>query len=140
MNADDDLDLSLLGAHAPPPPRRTDAAFARAVADDVAARNKRSMLWWLGAPALAVSVSVAAFVLWPQAPRPVSLKERNHDLVAIGAVAPAPVMLASADADPLLGDDDDGDDFAIPSLGGSSVDELLRLEKSLDAAIANQKL
>lgn len=107
-----------------PPPRRTDAAFARAVADDV--KHKRSARAPFILPALAALTAATALVI----------VVRPHEVhvvapvTTVTTVSPAHVEVAAADFD-----DDDEDLFALPELEGSSDEELARLDKALDAAL-----
>jgi anti-sigma factor RsiW len=108
----------------PPPPRRTDAAFARAVADDVK-RRRAPLALFLGAPALALAAAGIAIVI----AGPVT-GELSTDA---GVAAPRLAVSTAA------WDEESESDFAIPSLEGSTDEELLRLDRALDEALA-QKL
>ncbi|MBI1946839.1 MAG: hypothetical protein HYS27_14180 [Deltaproteobacteria bacterium] len=119
MSRHDDVPAALAPlAEPPPPPRRTDAAFARAVADGVKQRRAPFALW-LGAPALALAAAgVAIVVAGPDGGR-----------VAVDAG----VTIARAAAVEV--DWAEESDFAIPSLDGSTDEELARLDRALDEAI-----
>ena len=128
MTHHDDVpqELALL-AELPPPPRRTDAAFARAVADDVK-RRRTPFALWLGAPALALAAAGVAIVVAGPGVGEVS--------VDAGVAAP---RVASIDLE--RGDLEWGADseFAIPSLEGSTDEELKRLDLALDEALKKQR-
>lgn len=109
-------ELSLLDK--PPPPRRTDAAFARAVADDVK-RRRTPFALLLGAPALALAAAGVAIVVAGPGSGEASLDA--------GVTAP---RLAVAELE--WGEESD---FAIPSLDGSTDEELKRLDRALDEAL-----
>lgn len=105
-------------AEAPPAPRRTDAAFARAVAEGVKRRRAPSLLF-VGAPALALAAAgIAIVVAGPGA----------GEVTADAGIA-APRVAAVE-----LEWSEDGD-FALPSLEGSTDEELLRLDRALDEAL-----
>lgn len=111
-------------AGSPPPPRRSDAAFARAVAEDVK-RRRSPLLLWMGAPALALAASGVAIVVAGPGPG-----ELGGDA---GIAAPRPALTERvATADLEWGEDSD---FALPSLEGSTDEELLRLDRALDEAL-----
>lgn len=104
-----------------PTPRRTDAAFARAVQDGV--RRRSRALFAL--PALAAAAAAFTFVVM-----------RPDD---------AEVLTKVADARPLrverpvvISDSFDDEDalFALPSLDGSSDEELANLDRVLDRRLA----
>lgn len=109
-----------------PPPRRTDAAFARSVADDVRQRRAPRPLLF-GGLALATAGAAAIFLV----PRGPEVAVVVVDAGARVAVA-TPTVQPRASADFVW--DDDGD-FAIPSLDGSSDEELARLDRALDLAL-----
>jgi hypothetical protein len=92
-----------------PAPRRTDAAFARAVADDVRRRKART---WVFAPVLAAAVGGLALL--------------------VTQMPPAATM---ADAGTAITFDDDDPVFALPTLEGSTDEELEQLERALDKAL-----
>src|SRR6185437_14493221 len=94
--------------------RRTDAAFARSVADGV--RKRRSRAPWFAVPAFAAAAA-GAFALFAVVHTP-------H----VDAAHDAGVIVAANDS--IFEDDDTG--FALPSLDGSSDEELARLDRALD--------
>ena len=111
-------------AGAPPPPRRTDAAFARSVADEVK-RRRSPLLFLMGAPALALAAAGVAVMVAGPGPG-----ELRGDA---GITAPRPALAERvATADLEWGEDSD---FALPSLEGSTDEELLRLDRALDEAL-----
>lgn len=101
-----------------PSPRRNDAAFARAVKDGVARRHARTFFAF---PALAAAAAAFAFLVM----RP----DDGHPDVVAHAVDERPLMIA----DPF---DDEDALFALPSLDGSSDQELADLDRVLDRRIA----
>lgn len=105
---------------APPPPRRTDAAFARAVADDVH-RRRRPLLLMLSAPALALAAAGVAITI------------AGPGSVTSDAGVSVP-RVAAVD-----GEWDEESDFALPSLEGSTDEELLRLDRALDEALQRRR-
>ena len=128
IDRDLDRDLALLADV--PPPRRTEAAFARAVVDDVKHQRSRHTLFVL--PALAAATAAAALVLvvQPHDVRVAPVHAADAGTSKVAVVAPVHVDVAAADLD-----DDDEDLFALPELEGSSDEELARLDKALDAAL-----
>jgi hypothetical protein len=132
---DDDI-KGLEALQGVPAPRRTDDAFARSVAADVAkARAPR----WLFVPALAAGAAVIGFVIaQPSAPDEIAR------VLDAGTRTPAPLeVVADADADadaPLALDDVDPGLFTFPALDTSSEQELLAFEKRLDEAMKKQSL
>ena len=139
----DDDDLPAL--RAPPTGRRTDDAFARAVAADVNARRGRFKAVWLGVPALAGAAAVVVAVASPGADRDVgravyaslAASADNDEDADLAAFDDDVIALADVDDD----DDDAGfgfggaSDFAIPGLAGSSDGELEDIEAALDRAL-----
>lgn len=122
MSHHDDVpsELALLAA---PPPRRTDAAFARAVADDVK-RRRAPFALWLGAPALALAAAGVAIVVVGPGTGVVSVD------AGVAASRIASIDLGRGDLE--WGEDSE---FAIPSLDGSTDEELMRLDLALDLAL-----
>lgn len=114
-----------------PPPRRSDDAFARSVADDVKRARAPRLL---ALPALAVGAAALAFVVARPDTTPEVLVDAGRaavPVIAAGAGSGADVMgeepVVLADVDPGL--------FSFPALEGSSQQELLGLEAALDAAL-----
>lgn len=152
-------DASALRALAPlegelPAPRRTDAAFARAVAEGV--RTRRTT-WRLALPSLAaVAAGLALFVIPRGAavdPSPDAGAAAREALVAAMSSSssagenPEPPAGAGAHNEQQAGEPpatlDElraGADFTIPALEGSSDEELARLDRALDAALAARSL
>lgn len=123
MNDDD-----LPQLRAPASGRRTDDAFARAVADDV---KKRKQAWsplWLAVPSLAGAAAVVVLVGTPKG-------VDAHAVYASFADHRGDVDVFDDDADVLAFADDVEDDFAIPGLAGSSDGELENIEAALDRAL-----
>ncbi|OGQ18192.1 MAG: hypothetical protein A2138_15220 [Deltaproteobacteria bacterium RBG_16_71_12] len=119
MTRHDDIPAALAPLAAPPPPpRRSDAAFARAVADDVK-RRRAPFALWLGAPALAFTAAGVAIV--------VAGPDGGRAAVDAGVAA---TRVAAVDLEWA-----DESDFAMPSLDGSTDEELARLDRALDEAI-----
>jgi hypothetical protein len=116
-----DLDLTPLADV--PAPRRTDAAFARSVADGL--HKRRSRASWFAVPALAAAAT-GAFALF-------ALVHTAHVDGADAGTSTA--TLASNDA--AIFDDDDA--FALPSLDGSTDEELARLDHALDERLHARK-
>jgi hypothetical protein len=124
----------------PPPPRRTNDAFARSVAADVAAARTAAAPW---RALLAVSVAAAAAVA-------IVVGSSGGPAVTHGGVAVAPVApvvpqatAVDADVDEVVEEvgarlafaaDLDGD-FAFAELDGSSEQELAAIEAALDKAL-----
>lgn len=106
-----------------PPPRRTDEAFARSVQDGVRKRRART---WFALPALAAAAAAFAFVV--MRPGPV-----DDERVAIAPTATAPIVAVD------LYEDDDDALFALPSLDGSSDEELALLDQVLDRKLSAQR-
>jgi hypothetical protein len=145
---DDDQLMSAL-ADLAPPPRKTDAAFARSVADGVRAKRSARSPFTFALPTAAAAAAAFAFVAVVHTPS--STHDGLSDIIDAGnhatttttmatttapATATSPVELALAlDLDDA--DDDDGG-FALPSLEGSSDEELERLDKALDAALGQR--
>jgi hypothetical protein len=118
----------------PPPPRRSDAAFARAVAAGLRERRGRLLF---AVPALAMATAALALVLLPEGGNRLDIAP-DAGLLAAAAPAEPPV-----DAPAELADAEDdvasiGELFAIPSLEGSSDEELARLDRALDDALARR--
>lgn len=128
-----DVDEARLRAlAAPPPPRRTDVAFARAVAGGVEARRRGGRAF-LALPALATVAAAVALVVLPRVGAPSYVEAESRDAGVRAAAAP---IAGGGDAvvDLLA------NDFAIPSLEGSSDEELARLDRALDAALREHGL
>lgn len=137
----------------PPAPRRSDDAFARAVAADVdaARKNRLGIRFSLAVPAVAASafaVVMAVSTTTPAAPTtitapsvalviPADSDADEFDFVE-GAVDLAGVM-ADADEGTLLAlaesSDDSSDRFTFDALDGSSDQELADVEAALDTAL-----
>lgn len=150
MNPTDD-DLPAL--RAPASGRRTDDAFARAVASDVAAHRTRFRRLVLALPAAAGAAAVVFAVTRPDVaavvpPDPIRVAvvvDAGVDagvgtaIDAVDAVAVDALAFFDDDGDGLLAfaddGDDEGDDFAIPGLAGSSDRELEDIEAALDRAL-----
>jgi len=122
----------------PPPPRKTDDAFARSVADGVRQRRSARSPFMFALPTAAAAAAAFALVAVVHTPG-----TTPHDVVVASdagnvngnvgndvVAPPTPVLAMNVDLD------DDDDDFALPSLEGSSDEELERLDKALDAALA----
>ena len=125
MTHDSDDDLPTL--RAPERGRRTDDAFSRAVAADVAARRRGRGAFFFAVPAVAAALAVVVVV-----------GRGGGADSAIGDVDDDVVALADFGAD---FDDDDGSDFAFAELDGSSPRELADIEAALDIALQkNRKL
>ena len=106
-----------------PPPRRTDAAFARAVQDGVRRRRSRA---FFALPALAAAAAAFTFLVM-----------RPDDAEVLTKVADArPVERAVVISDPF---DDEDALFAMPSLDGSSDEELANLDRVLDRRLASRR-
>jgi hypothetical protein len=114
-----DIDLTPLADV--PAPRRTDGAFARSVADGL--HKRRSRAPWFAVPALAAAAA-GAFALFAVVHTPHA-----------GGVDAGTSVVAMNDA--ILDDDDTG--FALPSLDGSSDEELARLDHALDERLNARK-
>lgn len=125
VDAVDDARLAALAAA--PPPRRTDQAFARAVAAGVANDKKRRSLTLLALPGLVAASAVLAVVVLPGGGAPVTRATTDAGV----RVASAERLDVSPDEDFFFGNDD----FAIPALDGSSDEELARLDRALDEAL-----
>ncbi|HEY4219718.1 MAG TPA: hypothetical protein VGO62_00215 [Myxococcota bacterium] len=122
-----DPDLELLARI--PPPRRTDQAFARSVAAGVQKRRARTFFVM---PALAAASAAFALVVAVH-PGAVGVSDAG---VSATATTPSTLLLASADLarnDAIF--DDEDSPFAMPSLDGSSDEELARLDTRLDQAL-----
>lgn len=104
-----------------PPPRRSDAAFALAVQDGVSRRRNRTLF---ALPALAAAAAAFAFVVVRADDGRVPEETR--------IAAASPVLLA----DPF---DDEDALFALPSLDGSSDEELANLDRVLDRRLAARR-
>lgn len=139
LRDDDDL----VALRAPPTGRRTDDAFARAVAADVKARRGRFSAAWFGVPALAGAAAVVVVVASPGASPDVG--RAVYASLAAGAENDADLAVFDDDVIALADEDDDDDgagfgfggasDFAIPGLAGSSDGELEDIEAALDRAL-----
>ena len=124
MTRHDDIPAALTPlAQPPPPPRRTDAAFARAVADGVKARRSPFALL-LGAPALALAAAGVAIVV---------AGPGGGGVTSDAGVAMAP-RAATVDVEWA----EEGD-FAFPTLEGSTDEELARLDRVLDEALKQRR-
>ncbi|MDP2345439.1 MAG: hypothetical protein Q8O67_31130 [Deltaproteobacteria bacterium] len=133
-NDDDDL-LVLRAAETP---RRSDDAFARAVADDVKARRARFSFAWLLAPALAGAAAVVTVLAGSPAVPALISSETLQALAEEDARIDADVDVDGLDDATLLALlEDDGDDapFAISTLDGSTDRELVDVEAALDRAL-----
>ncbi len=116
-----------------PPPRRTDAAFARAVAAGVARGKSAGRGSLFALPALAAAAAAFALV--------VTVGNPERSVVDAGvrvAVAHPVAHPVAAPAEQIDASWDDEDDFALPSLDGSSDEELARLDRALDEALKNK--
>jgi hypothetical protein len=105
-----------------PLPRRTDAAFARAVRDEVARHRERRSF---ALPALAAAAAAVAFIVMRPAP---TLERPNPTRVAMARPEAVAIAFPFDDEDAL---------FALPSLEGSSDEELVNLDRILDRRIAH---
>jgi hypothetical protein len=138
-------------------PRRTDTAFSRAVADDVARRRRFALLGPLLAP-LAVGAGIFAFV-FARAPAPHTTVPARADIASVVVAEPgsAGVRLIDEDDDHedngVIDVDDLDDDtllalsgsarserdhFAFEGLEGSTDHELDDVERAFDAALAKK--
>ena len=104
-----------------PAPRRSDAAFVRAVADGVARRRARPLF---ALPALAAAVAAVTFMV---------MRADGVELAPPAAKPLASPLRPIVVADPF---DDEDTLFALPSLEGSSDEELVNLDRILDRRIA----
>jgi len=153
MTPDDD-DFPAL--RAPETGRRTDDAFARAVAAAVAARRGRFRRLFVAVPTVAGVAGAAVVVFALTRPGPVAVevvpptvavvavdRDAGVAVAVVEAVAAHDVLAVFEDSDDtgdgLLAladsDDDDDFDFAIPGLAGSSDRELEDIEAALDRAL-----
>jgi hypothetical protein len=109
-----------------PPPRRTDAAFARGVMDGVKQRRSRRIFV---VPALAAAGAAFALValVRPTGPARDVADAGTPQLAKVTEIAEADLPFAFVDDDGL---------FAIPAIDGSSDEELARLDRALDTALA----
>jgi hypothetical protein len=114
-----DIDLTPLADV--PAPRRTDGAFARSVADRL--HKRRSRAPWFAVPAFAAAAA-GAFALF-------AVVHTSH----VDATHDAGVVVAVNDS--IFDEDDSG--FALPSLDGSSDEELARLDRALDERLNARK-
>ena len=152
MNLDDDT----LSFAAPPAPRRSDEAFARAVAADIDAAKKSrfGFNFSLAVPAVAASAFAVVMAVSSTTPTttttpitapavalviPADADDDEFDLVE-GAVDLAAVLddaddstlLALADT---VGGDNGDDRFTFDALDGSTDQELADVEAALDSAL-----
>ena len=125
-----DEQLAALAANVPPP-RRTDAAFARSVADGVNAKKSRTVFMFPLAAATAAALAVFALV------HPATTSS-THDAGTTGVVVAVndaarvhPTTTVTDTGAPAILDDEDSP-FALPSLEGSSDEELAFLDRALD--------
>lgn len=123
-----DADLSPLADV--PPPRRTDDAFARSVQDGVRKRRART---WFALPALAAAAAAFAFVVL----RPGLVDDERVAIAPIATGASTSANAASVAVD--LYEDDDDALFALPTLDGSSDEELALLDQVLDRKLSAQR-
>lgn len=133
-SADDDLQgllPGLEGLEGPaevPPPRRSDAAFARAVREAVLKRRHERQLV---VPVLTAACAALAIIL--VAPGPLGTGARLTATTATtGTTGTTEPREAEPDDPAVIVSDSD---FAIPALDGSSDEELARLERALDRAL-----
>jgi hypothetical protein len=154
-HSDDDLDTG-----APPPPRRSDDAFARAVAADIDTVKAARTRWpWLALGPLTATAAALAFTFTTSStpvdttsPAPptvtsVAIGDVNSsddddnddddlDVVDLdGALASADDRTLLALADPTDDAEITGDDFSFSGLLGSSDQELAAVEAALDTAL-----
>lgn len=163
MNHRNDLDTSvdsnLDTAVVPPAPRRSNEAFARAVAADIDAVKAARTRWpWLALGPLAATAAAVVFTFTtssapvdtasPTAPAVASVSDEaddtNDDTDDVdmadlgGELAAADDRTLLALADPANTDDEaeiTGDDFSFSGLLGSSDQELAAVEAALDTAL-----
>lgn len=114
-----------------PPPRRSDDAFARSVADGV---QRRRQAWraLFALPAFAAATAGFLFLVM----RPTPPEETPVVAVNIAPAAGTSVTVAVAIADPF---EDEDALFALPMLDGSSDEELARLDRMLDQKLSAQR-
>ena len=134
---------SLLGTV--PEPRRTDDAFARSVAADVASTRQRRR-FWLAIPTLGAAAAALALVVTSSNPGDADagdLTDPSGELAMLGsdddvAEVADDTLLALAGTFAVEDEDPDfaSDTFTLSALDGSTEQELRQLEAALDRALA----